>query len=105
MFFFSLKLIRNTRFLKRNFRFVTAVYPLGTEDVVTCPYNMALTTQYLIENATCVFPMENRALLDIIKAQLREIAVSDETLKFFGGCQPYEDVNSIISNMLLHLTR
>lgn len=87
-----------------NFRFVACVYPLGTEDVITCPYNMALATQYLNESATCVFPIENRALLDIVNSQLKETS-SVETLRYVSGCQPYQDMNSIIANMLLHLTR
>lgn len=93
-------MISSTRF----FRFVIPVYPLGTEDVITCPYNMALATQYLNENATCVFPVENRALLDIVNAQLKE-KDSKETLKRVSSCQPYEDMNGIIANMILHLTR
>lgn len=87
-----------------NFRFVSCVYPLGTEDVITCPYNMALSTQYLNQTATCVFPIENRALQGIVNMQLNE-RNSAETIKYVTGCQPYQDMNSIIANMLLHLTR
>lgn len=65
---------------------------------------MALATQYLSEYATCVFPVENRALLDIVNSQLKQRS-SEETLKYVSGCQPYQDMNSIISNTLLHLTR
>lgn len=65
---------------------------------------MALATQYMNENATCVFPVENRALLDMVNAQLNE-KDSVETIKYVSSCQPYQDMNSIIANMLLHLTR
>lgn len=90
--------------LIRYFRFVTCVYPLGSEDVITCPYNMALATQYLNRYGTCVFPVENTALLDIVNTQLNE-RDSEETMKYVSGCQPYQDMNSIIANMMLHLTR
>lgn len=65
---------------------------------------MALATQYINETASCVFPIENRALLDIVKKQLGD-RHSEETAKFVSGCRPYEDMNQVIVNMLLHLTR
>ncbi|KAJ8937450.1 hypothetical protein NQ314_011839 [Rhamnusium bicolor] len=82
------------------FRFVACVYPTGTEDVITCPYNMAFATKELLNNATCVFPVENRALLDIISRQAKNQNVNHISLY-----APFEDMNSIIVNMLLHVTR
>ncbi|XP_022919824.1 tubulin epsilon chain-like [Onthophagus taurus] len=84
-------------------RFVTCVYPIGTEDVITCPYNMALATKELIEHASCVIPVENRALIDIVKKQASNTH-SIDTMSFVAGCKPFQDMNSIIVNMLLNLT-
>lgn len=75
------------------------VYPTGTEDVITCPYNMAFATQELINSATCVFPCENRALLEIIRKQNNRY---NNHISLF---RPFEDLNGIIVDMALHLTR
>lgn len=95
------------KLLKEHFpsieRFVICVYPTGTEDVITCPYNMALSTRELIENATVVFPVENRALLEIVKRQAND-KHSVETMSFVAKCKPFQDLNSVIVNMMLHLT-
>ncbi|GLV41124.1 beta-Tubulin at 97EF [Carabus blaptoides fortunei] len=84
-------------------RFVTCVYPNGTEDVITCPYNMALATKSLTNHATCVFPIENRQLLDIVNKQRSQKECVD-TLNYIIKCKPFQDMNTIIVNMLLHLT-
>lgn len=84
-------------------RFVSCVYPAGTEDVVTAPYNVLLATRELIEHATCVFPAENKALLEICNAQMFRKDNADQAL-YNGSCLPFQDMNSIIVNMLLHLT-
>uniref|UniRef100_A0A1Y1NIM8 Tubulin/FtsZ GTPase domain-containing protein n=1 Tax=Photinus pyralis TaxID=7054 RepID=A0A1Y1NIM8_PHOPY len=78
-------------------RFVSCVYPTGTEDVITCPYNMALATRHLIESATCVFPIENRALFDIVTQTLYR---QSSIVEF----RPFFDMNNLVTNMLLHLT-
>lgn len=85
-------------------RFVTCVYPIGTEDVITCPYNMTLATKFLTEHASCVFPVENRTLLEIVERQMNNKHSSD-TVNYVYGCKPYQDMNTVIVNMLLHLTR
>lgn len=86
------------------FRFVTCVYPIGTEDVITCPYNMALATKELINHASCVIPIENRTLLDIISHQGKN-KHSLDTMSFIAKSKPFQDMNSIIVNLLLNLTR
>ncbi|CAG9773025.1 unnamed protein product [Ceutorhynchus assimilis] len=79
-------------------RFVSCVYATGTEDVITSPYNNALATHQILENATCVFPVENRCLLEIVarkhKNGINEINMFNAT----------DDMNSSIVDMLLHLT-
>nr|CAD7201719.1 unnamed protein product [Timema douglasi] len=84
--------------------FVTCVYPAGNEDVVTAPYNVTLATRELSRHATCVFPVHNKALMDICD-RLRSGVESTETAKFVATCKPFQDMNSIVVNMLLHLTR
>lgn len=65
---------------------------------------MILSTKELIDNASCVFPVENRALLDIVNRQWNN-KHSLETTNYLAACKPFQDMNSIIVNMLLHLTR
>ncbi|KAF7266078.1 tubulin epsilon chain-like isoform X3 [Rhynchophorus ferrugineus] len=83
-------------------KFVSCVYSTGTEDVITCPYNNALATNQLLQHATCVFPVENRCLLDIVSRKNRNnFPYKSENSSMF---RPFEDMNSIIVEMLLHLT-
>ncbi|XP_046611174.1 tubulin epsilon chain-like isoform X1 [Neodiprion virginianus] len=84
-------------------RFVSCVFPSGTEDVVTAPYNVLLASRELLEHATCVFPVENKALLEICNAQMSKRENIDQA-SYNGSCLPFQDMNSIIVNMLLHLT-
>lgn len=65
---------------------------------------MALTTQHLLDYATCVFPIENRALLDIVNLQIKQ-KNSLDTLNYVVKCTSFQDMNTIIVNMLLNLTR
>ncbi|KAL1509444.1 hypothetical protein ABEB36_004179 [Hypothenemus hampei] len=83
-------------------RFVSCVYSTGTEDVITSPYNNALSTHQLLENATCVFPVENRCLLDIAMRKYRNglMGKSEKITQFHST----DDMNSSIVDMLLHLT-
>lgn len=76
------------------------MYPTGTEDVITCPYNMGFATQEMASCATCVFPVENRALLDI-HSKIKMPVNSNSNISMF---RPFEDLNSTIVHMLLHLT-
>ena len=91
-------------FLRLFNRFVSCVYPTGTQDVITAPYNVLLATKELTDHATCVFPVENRALQDICYAQMNKKENSDQA-KYNASGRPFQDMNSIIVNMLLHLTR
>ncbi|XP_014600077.1 PREDICTED: tubulin epsilon chain-like [Polistes canadensis] len=84
-------------------RHVSSIYPTGMEDVITAPYNTLLATKELIEHATCVFPAENEALLKICETQIRNKDNMDQA-NFNALCLPFQDMNSIIVNMLLHLT-
>ncbi|KAK0168310.1 hypothetical protein PV327_002131 [Microctonus hyperodae] len=84
-------------------RFVSTVYPASTQDVITAPYNVLLATKELLEHATCVFPADNDALSDICYSQIRKKDNVDQAM-YNSICRPFQDMNSIIVNMLLHLT-
>jgi len=49
------------------YRFNTAVFPSGNEDVITSPYNSVLALNQLREFADCVLPIDNQALIEICK--------------------------------------
>ncbi|XP_020281663.1 tubulin epsilon chain-like isoform X2 [Pseudomyrmex gracilis] len=95
------------KLLKDNYphveRIVSCVYPANMQDTITAPYNTLLATQELIEHATCVFPVENKALLDICNAQLNK-RENISQVNYNVSCKAFQDMNSIIVNMLLHLT-
>ncbi|KAK9299410.1 hypothetical protein QLX08_007574 [Tetragonisca angustula] len=84
-------------------RLVSCIYPIVMQDVVTAPYNVLLSTRELIDYATCVFPIENESLLDICNAQLK-VKGNTEQINYNVSCKPFQDMNSIVANMLLHLT-
>lgn len=75
-------------------RLVTCVYPAGSGDVVTAPYNVALATNELIKSASCVVPVNNQALTNF----LARVHLPDQRDKLF------RDINNIVVKMLLHLT-
>lgn len=65
---------------------------------------MVLSTRELTEHASCVFPVENRALLEIVSRQLYNKNDTNNVNSIIEF-KPFHDMNNIISNMLLHLTR
>lgn len=65
---------------------------------------MALCTKKMSDFAHCIFPIENRSLLEIANKQSKNIHSMD-TIRFLARCKPFQDMNSIIVNMLLHLSR
>ncbi|XP_075216962.1 tubulin epsilon chain-like isoform X3 [Lycorma delicatula] len=77
-------------------RLVTCVHPGPFSDVITSPYNIAFTLRKLTEHASCVFPVDNKALSDICS----RLKPSREISPWI----PYSDINSVIAKMLLHLT-
>jgi tubulin epsilon len=74
-------------------RIVTCVHPGQYNDVVTSPYNIGHSLRILSDYASCVIPVDNKALLDICTRH-----------NFNQGVKPFEDANKIIVNMLLNLT-
>uniref|UniRef100_A0A1B6IC36 Tubulin/FtsZ 2-layer sandwich domain-containing protein n=1 Tax=Homalodisca liturata TaxID=320908 RepID=A0A1B6IC36_9HEMI len=77
----------------RQVRFVTCVHPGQYNDVITSPYNIALSLRCLSEYASCVIPVDNKALGDIC-----------ERHQLNKGTKPFQDVNNVIVSMLLNLT-
>ncbi|XP_046998145.1 tubulin epsilon chain-like isoform X3 [Schistocerca americana] len=83
-------------------RLVTCVYPAGNDDVITAPYNAALATQQLTDHADCVFPVGNKALIDICSRMRR--SRDEEVVRRIVRSKPFQDMNHIIVHMLLNLT-
>lgn len=93
------------------YRFVTCVYPSEDDDVITSPYNSVLAMHQLTEFADCVLPVENQSLLDIcakINKSQHKSAVKAKTAVTEAAGQekqkPWDKMNNIVANMLLHLT-
>ena len=84
------------------FRFVCAVYPSEDDDVITSPYNTALAMYQLTEGADCVIPLENQALIDIIKRA--ESKTKHSLQKASVKEKPFDSMNNIAANLLLNLT-
>lgn len=89
------------------FRFTVSLFPSPDDDVVTSPYNATLSLRELIEHASCVMPLENQALFDLVsmvdtKTQASS-ARSTEALLGKEG-KPFDRMNNIAANMLLNLT-
>ncbi|XP_015435999.1 PREDICTED: tubulin epsilon chain [Dufourea novaeangliae] len=84
-------------------RLVSCIYPTFMQDVVTAPYNALLATRELLEHATCVFPADNTSLMEICTLQSKKRENMDQ-INYNVSCRPFHDMNSIVVNMLLHLT-
>ncbi|KAL1140875.1 hypothetical protein AAG570_000803 [Ranatra chinensis] len=77
-------------------RVAVCVHPGVNNDVVTSPYNIAFSMKKLVEYASCVFPLDNKAILDIC-----DRLGAPAELKTWS---PYKNINSVIAKMLLALT-
>lgn len=64
--------------------------------MITSPYNNVLATRHLLEHATCVFPTENRSLLDI---SLRKQKYTQKPIYSIT-----DSLNDSVVDMLMHLT-
>ncbi|XP_073390075.1 uncharacterized protein [Physcomitrium patens] len=89
------------------YRFTQSIFPSADDDVITSPYNSLLSTMALTEHADCVLPLENQALLDIIR---KNDAIGKKKQNSAAErwspkvTKPFDEMNSIASNLLLHLT-
>jgi hypothetical protein len=110
------------------FRFSAPVFPSEDDHVVTAPYNALLAASRLVADADCVLPVENQALLDITSRLDRGAggargaagaAAGDTASGGAGeagggaaggggggasGNKPWDAMNGVAANMLLHLT-
>ncbi|OAE26827.1 hypothetical protein AXG93_215s1250 [Marchantia polymorpha subsp. ruderalis] len=94
-------------------RFCTSIFPNAEDDdVITSPYNSLLSMAVLAEHADCVLPLENQALLDIIQKKESWDAKAEAGQRLptsRGGSKvrpgkPFDEMNGIAANLLLHLT-
>ncbi|CAH1785919.1 unnamed protein product [Owenia fusiformis] len=91
------------------YRFVTAIYPSADDDVITSPYNSVLAMHQLTENADCVLPIENQALIDIVnkvKTSTGKPSITSSKGAIVQGKneQPFDAMNNIAANLLLNMT-
>lgn len=101
------------------FRFVTALFPSTEDDVITSPYNSILAMRVLTEHANCVMPIENQALINIIKriesmdnkrasGTIQSIQAKNNNMydvaKKETPEKPFDSMNNIVANLLLNLT-
>jgi tubulin epsilon len=93
------------------FRFTASVFPSDDDDVVTSPYNAALSAAALIEHADAVLPFDNGALGEVcaaIAARSAKAAASGARPKAGAdggkGAKPFDAMNGVAANALLHLT-
>ena len=93
------------------FRFTASVFPSEDDDVVTSPYNSTLSAAELIEHADAVLPMDNGALGDVCAAVAARAAKAALTgARPRGGAdggkgtKPFDAMNGLAANALLHLT-
>ncbi|KAJ3125550.1 Tubulin epsilon chain [Nowakowskiella sp. JEL0407] len=96
------------------YRFVSSISPSGDDHVVTSPYNSILSLSSLIDSADCVMPIENDALLyihDRIQkgndTRKKGSALSDNAdgKRSILKHKPFDEMNSIVANLLLNMTR
>ena len=52
----------------KQYRFATAVFPAADDDVITSPYNAALSAAELVRHADVVLPVDNGALASLVRA-------------------------------------
>ena len=103
------------------FRFVTALYPSAEDDIITSPYNTTLAMHKLTEAADCVMPIENQALINIIKridSTKTKTRGNLQSIEYKGPRQsqdafnlkrnklekPFDSMNNIVANLILNLT-
>jgi tubulin epsilon len=104
------------------YRFSVSVFPSEDDDVITSPYNAMLSCAALAEHADCVIPVENQALMDIMKSIESKSSSSNADCAVKRGSslsgvdgggvagraghggKPWDGMNGIAANLLLNLT-
>ncbi|CAG9462416.1 unnamed protein product [Pedinophyceae sp. YPF-701] len=93
------------------YRFNCSVFPSKDDDVITSPYNAALSLAKLAEHADCVLPVENQALMDVVEniaargtGRVRAGSTADGVAAGATGEKPWDRMNGIAANLLLNLT-
>ncbi|EFJ07882.1 hypothetical protein SELMODRAFT_132773, partial [Selaginella moellendorffii] len=83
------------------FRFSASLFPSTDDDVITSPYNSVLSIGSLTQHADCVFPIENQALIDILRKKGQHKCQSSEEKR---NKAPFDAMNALVSSLLLNLT-
>ncbi|GFR26435.1 tubulin epsilon chain [Trichonephila clavata] len=87
-------------------RFVFAAFPSPEDDVITSPYNTVLANSRLSNFADCVFPFQNKALIDVCNKALKMKRLHPTIIRSRTKSQskPFDEMNDIIANTILNLT-
>ncbi|XP_054652253.1 tubulin epsilon chain isoform X2 [Dunckerocampus dactyliophorus] len=96
-------------------RIVTPVYPSLEDDVIISPYNSILAMRELTENADCVLPVENQALVEILNkikqtshgrqsGAIMSGGIVSRKDGLIGSERPFDAMNNIVAKMLLNMT-
>lgn len=92
------------------FRFDMPVFPSAMDDVVTSPYNTVFALEKITKFADFACPVENKALIDIcnriikVKASTKQSITSSTGSVLGQKARPFDQMNNIVANLLLHLT-
>jgi tubulin epsilon len=81
------------------------VFPSPDDDVVTSPYNTALSLHQLSEHADCVLPVENSSLLSIVNRAMELLPPASSTASSARGrSTAFDSMNELAAQMLTGLT-
>eukprot|EP00397_Hematodinium_sp_SG-2012_P012137 GEMP01012299.1.p1 GENE.GEMP01012299.1~~GEMP01012299.1.p1 ORF type:complete len:498 (+),score=96.95 GEMP01012299.1:122-1615(+) len=91
------------------FRFVSCVAPAKEDDVITSPYNAMLSFRSLINSAHCVLPASNDALIGMCNRMDSQLQgkgnkVEPRNANVMSDKKPFDRMNSIVAEVLSHLT-
>lgn len=80
----------------RQIKFSNCVFPSAFDDVITSPYNSFFALAKIHEFSSCVLPVSNDALLNILDCNKLKDQENDKS--------NYSKMNNIVANVILNLT-
>ncbi|CAM9206494.1 unnamed protein product [Discosporangium mesarthrocarpum] len=91
------------------YRFSTAVFPSGDDDVITSPYNTVLALRELTAHADCVLPVDNASLVNIVKRMssgrdARDGSTVRGSKTDDNGGSGFDSMNGLVARLLTDLT-
>lgn len=80
----------------KQIKFSNCVFPSAFDDVITSPYNSLFSLAKIHEFSSCVLPVSNDALLNILEYKKMKNTESDKS--------NYSKMNNIVANVIVNLT-